>query len=194
MMDDYSLPASMLRQWAYCPRIPFFRETLGINPAMPGWTKQGVDFDALQHVLSRDRRFRRLHTGGYKHSRKVHLRDPSLQLHGIADLLLIGTDQLYVCDFKLDAERVTRGTRLQLAAYAVMAEKQYTLPCSGLVVITDKPMRLLLAPWNEQTRHELIDTLDTVKRQLGTGLMPDSGAGPEKCGICEYLNYCNDRM
>lgn len=182
-----------MRQWAYCPRIPFFREALGIQPAMPAWTGQGEHFDQLQHALSRDRRFRGLDAAAMQRCRRVQLRDSKLRMHGIADLILVGPQRLLVCDYKLTAHKVERGARLQLGAYALLAEHKYGVPCAGLVVLTGKPVHVLLAQWSDTLRDEVQAAIAQVHAQLAAGILPASPAGPAQCGICEYLNYCNDR-
>lgn len=183
----------MLRQWAYCPRIPFFREALGIVPRTPKWVAHGIEFDAVQFVLSRDRRFRELGIERYRALRRVTLGDKGVGVHGIADLILLGPDRLYVCDYKLYATRVERGTRLQLAAYALLAEQKYEVHCAGLLVITGKPMRTLACKWDDTIRAQTREAIEQVQRMLLEGVLPASDAGPAKCGICEFLNYCNDR-
>lgn len=187
------LPASMLRQSAYCPRIPFYREALGISPAMPGWVGQGVRFDACQTILSRDRRFRSLLANGFKRLRRVSLSSTTLGLHGIADLILRGPESFIVCDFKLSANRMDRGSRLQLGAYAIMAEEAWGFPCSAVAVLTGKPMRAIIAAWTEELREETRLASEALHSTIESGFLPPSDAGPAKCGICEYLNYCNDR-
>jgi CRISPR-associated exonuclease Cas4 len=193
MRSEDSLPASMLRQWAYCPRIPFFREVLGIFPATPGWVEQGIQSDILQTVLSRDRRFRTLSAQGLKRLRRVPLYSARLGLHGIADLILRGEDRFIVCDFKLYADRIERGTRLQLGAYAIMAEEAWSIPCCGIAVLTGKPVRAILAEWSDGIRAETEAATAALWQALASGYLPPSNAGPAKCGICEYLNHCNDR-
>lgn len=193
MNGQDSLPASLLRQWAYCPRIPFFREVLGLFPTTPKWVAQGVDYDSVQFLLSRDRRFRNLGIEGFRVLRRVSLSDRTRQIHGIADLILLGRDSLYVCEFKLRAVRFERGMRLQLGAYALMAEQRYGVGCVKLLIITGKPMRILAEAWDDKVRQEIERAVRQVHESFAAGLLPRSDAGPAKCGICEYINYCNDR-
>lgn len=192
-MSDESIPASLLRQWAYCPRIPFIREVLGHRPAMPAWVARGEDFDAIQHALSRDRRFRELGAFGWQRLRRVELRSEEIGIHGTADLILRGPDRFLVCDFKLEATRIERGARLQLGAYALMAERQWGVRCHGLAVLTRKPVRALLAPFDDLARESVRHAIERLRATLEQGALPPSDAGPAKCGICEHLNHCNDR-
>lgn len=192
-MSIDSLQASLLRQWAYCPRIPFIREVLGHRPAMPGWVARGQEFDAIQHVLSRDRRFRNLGAEHWQRMRRIDLRSEELGIHGTADLILRGTDGFLVCDFKLEAARIGRGARLQLGAYALMAEEHWSIPCEALVVLTQKPVRALVANFDDDARRAVHQAISEVRAILDLGTLPPSDAGPSKCGICEHLNHCNDR-
>ncbi len=187
------LPASLLRQWAYCPRIPFFRGVLGFTPAMPPWVERGTNFDALQQVLTSDRRFRILNAERWQRVRRVYLASPALGIHGIADLILRGPECFIVCDYKLDARRMERGTRLQLGAYALMAQETWDLPCRSLAVLTARPLRALIVDWNDTIAAEVRAAIEALRQIMERGVLPPSDAGVGKCGICEHLNHCNDR-
>lgn len=192
-MSAESVPVSLLRQWAFCPRIPFIREVLGQHNTPPRWVGQGLDFDLLQQQLARDRRFRSFRLESYRPLRNVALSNPSLGLHGYADLVLLGDVDLIIGDYKLEAGPVRRGTRLQLAAYGLLAESEFRRPARGLMVISGKPMRVQWLDMNDALRSETLAAVDALAQVLNHPHMPASDAGPAKCSVCEHLNLCNDR-
>lgn len=188
-----SLPASLLRQWAYCPRIPWIREVLGARGVPGPWVEQGLEYDRIQHHLQRDRRLQSLGFDDLRPHRRVPLRSESLGLHGVADLLLIGRDRFVVADYKLEARSMPRGTRIQLAAYAVIAQEQLGKPCIALMVLSGKPVRAILQPWTPELQREVIEAIRALRETLASVSMPPSDAQASKCTVCEHLNLCNDR-
>lgn len=191
-MKTESLPASLLRQWAYCPRIPFIREVQGAKGAAPAWVSQGMDYDAIQHMLSRDRRLIGIGLEHYRRHRRVQMHSESLGIHGIADLVFVGDKDVVVADYKLTG-RLGRGARLQLGAYAIMASEKLALPARELLLLHGKPVRATILPFDDTLKREVVSAVDSLRRTLEAGRMPSSDAGPAKCGICEHLNFCNDR-
>lgn len=192
-MNLETLPVSLLRQWAYCPRIPFIREILGSSGKPAHWVQQGVRFDEVEHLLQRDRRLKRLGLESYRRHRRIALRSESLGVHGIPDLMLVGHSDIVVADYKLDGGPIRRGTRLQLGAYGLLATEHFGLPIAGLLVIFGKPVRASAIPYTPILVDEVHSAIAKLRHVLAAGRLPTSDAGPEKCGICEHLNFCNDR-
>lgn len=192
-MSTETLPVNLLRQWAYCPRIPFIREVLGSRGEPPAWVSQGIAYDEIEHVLQRDRRLRTMGLESYEPHRRVSMTSTSLGLHGIADLLLKGTADIVVADYKLDQGPIRRGTRLQLGAYALLAEEHFGLPVRGLIVLFGKPVQAIAVAQIGGLAAEVKSAVAELRQVIDTGRMPATDAGPAKCGICEHLNFCNDR-
>jgi CRISPR-associated protein Cas4 len=160
---------------------------------MPPWVQRGEVFDDVQHVLSRDRRFGRLAAANWRRERRVGLQSETLRLHGVADLVLRGPICFIVCDFKLGAAQMERGARLQLGAYALMAEEMWGQQCAGITVLTGRPVRALFSKWGEQERAATRAAIKELHAVMTATVLPHSPAGLAKCGICEHLNHCNDR-
>jgi CRISPR-associated exonuclease Cas4 len=52
---SYSLPISLIRQYCFCPRIPYFQELLKLNPKRPQWVKQGEKLHQQQQKVFKHR-------------------------------------------------------------------------------------------------------------------------------------------
>lgn len=48
-----SLPVSYIRQFCFCPRIPFLSVFLEIKPPPPLWVQDGVDFHEKAAMLQK---------------------------------------------------------------------------------------------------------------------------------------------
>lgn len=193
-MKPYSLPVHLLRQYAFCPRIPYFIEGLGITPETPLWVQQGQDYHARQERLTRDRTLRRFGLDRATQQFRVRLTSTRFGIHGIADAVLETATEVYPVEFKTEFSDAGRGQTLQLAAYGIMAEEtKHKRFVAGFLLYGQKGKTRRI----ERTDALLGDVeraLNAVRRDLGAARMPESSAAAPQCGQCEYFNYCNDRF
>src|SRR5690625_3753846 len=131
-----SLPASLIRQHVFCPRIPFYNEVLSINPGDRPWQSQGVSYHKRQEMLVRRRRLERFGLSEATLKTNISLYSEKKSLHGICDALLINEEQVVPLEFKLSSSfQPRRGHILQLAAYGVLAEEQFGKPCVQMFIL-----------------------------------------------------------
>ena len=193
-MKPYSLPAHLLRQHAFCPRIPYFIEGLGISPETPLWVQQGQDYHARQERLTHDRTLKRFGLDKAARQFRVRLSSARLGLHGIADAVLETENEVYPVEFKTEFSEAGRGQILQLTAYGLMAEemkgKRFV---AGYLLYGQKGNTRKVERSNALTG-DLNHALEVVRANLAAARMPESSAAAPQCGQCEYFNYCNDRF
>lgn len=189
-----SLPCSLLRQFLFCPRIPYYVEVLGIRPHQPLWVRQGVDWHKRQELLSRNRTLTRY---GLLSARKVfqcHLESETMGIHGIADLVLLTDKEVIPVEFKQGAGPLNKGGHVQLTAYGMLAEEHYGRPFLRSFVLSGEKAQAESFPDTPERRQTLQHTIAGLRTVLDSPLLPDSSASHPKCGQCEYLAHCNDRF
>jgi len=193
-MKPYSLPVHLLRQHAFCPRIPYFIEGLGFTPETPLWVQQGQDYHARQERLTRDRTLKRFGLDRATRHFRMRLASERLGIHGIADAVLETETDIYPVEFKTEFSEAGRGQILQLVAYGLMAEeachKRFT---AGFLLYGQKGKTRRFERTDALT-DDVAHALDTLRRNLAAARMPESSAAAPQCGQCEYFNYCNDRF
>ena len=123
-MEQYSLPISTLRQMAFCPRIPYFNQILGLQIKYPIWTNQGIEFHKSMESLSKRRSLERFNLLATTKIYRANVSSTKLMMHGIADLILISSNSVYPVEFKSNTS-LTKGTVAQLIAYGIAAEETY---------------------------------------------------------------------
>lgn len=189
-----SLPASLIRQHVFCPRIPFYNEVLSINPGDRPWQSQGVSYHKRQEMLVRRRRLERFGLSEATLKTNISLYSEKKSLHGICDALLINEEQVVPLEFKLSSSfQPRRGHILQLAAYGVLAEEQFGKPCVQMFILYGDKGKMHRVKLDEALRSNLTRTVDTMRENLRKPLLPASSATNAQCGQCEYLNFCADR-
>lgn len=193
-MKPYSLPVHLLRQHAFCPRIPYFIEGLGVAGATPLWVQQGQDYHDRQERLSRSRTLKRFGLDRAMRHFRMRLSSARLGIHGVADAVLETVTDVYPIEFKTELSEAGRGQVLQLAAYGIMAEEtQHKRFVAGFLLYGHKGKTRRIER-NDALVRNVERALDAIRHNLAAARMPESSASAPQCGQCEYFNYCNDRF
>lgn len=190
---SYSLPISLLRQYCFCPRIPYFQELLKLNPPRPQWVKQGEALHAKQQYVFKHRSLKRFGLAQAKQQFNVVVSSASFALHGVVDSVLQDTQQIYPIEFKLGGNRPTKGQLLQLTAYGMLLEEKHNSPCQTGFILYENKGKTHRIQFTQSLRQQVIDVRDKIFQDLENAYFPDSSASPAQCTQCEYLNHCNDR-
>ncbi|CAM3683428.1 CRISPR-associated protein Cas4 [Parendozoicomonas haliclonae] len=194
MTSSNSLPIRHLRQFLFCPRIPWLQEVAAMQPLRPIWVTQGQGYHARQEFLSRRRKLSRYSTEDAEllFDQPVGCENPSI--HGRIDLVLKGKDRVQIVEFKLGEGKPVPGQILQAAAYAIAAEQTFALPCPEFFVATGKKAKVHHYYLTAERRQEVADKVTQIQQTLADSVLPESSAQSNtQCSSCEYLNTCNDR-
>lgn len=190
---SYSLPISLLRQYCFCPRIPYFQELLKLNPPRPEWVKQGEDLHQQQEKIFKHRTLKRFDLEKAKQKFNLFVSSDNFSLHGLVDSVLINTEQIYPIEFKLGGKKPTKGQILQLTAYGMLLVEKYRLPCEKGFILYENKGKTHTIQFTSERQNQVINTRDKILNDLEKSYLPDSPATPAQCTQCEYLNHCNDR-
>lgn len=191
-----SIPASLLRQYAFCPRIPYFQEVVRARPMEPLWVKQGRARHERETLLMKCRSLERFGFSDAEVRYEVDLASEGLGLHGRADAIMIRPEEVSVIEFKLSHKQPTRGELLQLAAYGMIAEELEQKPLKKLFVVSSGNNRPRVVEIKEvaHLRVAVKEAVAELHRLFDRETMPNSAASTHQCGQCEYLLFCNDRF
>jgi CRISPR-associated exonuclease Cas4 len=190
---SYSLPVSILRQFCFCPRIPFFNEVMGVYSESPLWVQQGVDEHIRQTMLEKRRNLTRFGlTNGESHF-SVELKSDILGLHGIADMLISTETSIYVVEFKPNTEFIQHSHILQAVAYGMIAEEVFQKTLSGVYILYGNRGQIKSIKGIDKYKQETIRTIDRLHKTVQSLSLPHSDSHSNKCAQCEYINFCNDR-
>lgn len=190
---SYSLPVHLLRQYCFCPRIPWYQEVLGLRPIRPLWVQQGENFDTRQPRLFRQRTLLRFGLQTAHREFGVSVASEQLHMHGRVDCVLKTETELFPVEIKLAGRKPDRGHILQLAAYGMLLAATYRKPVRRGFILMGKRGKSWAIEINQQLRREVCRVRDSILLVLEEARMPDSSASIAQCGQCEYLNWCNDR-
>jgi CRISPR-associated exonuclease Cas4 len=186
------LTVTDLKQWAYCPRIPFYRYVLPVEHSRTHKMARGKAVQAALEALERRRRLREYrlregerHFGVWLHSDKLHLT-------GKLDLLIVTPTACFPVDFKDTEGGVRRNHRVQLAAYAVLVEEAFGRPAPEAFIYLVPTDDIVGVEIGGPERKEVEAALAAIRQMIGTEDFPDPTPVRARCTACEYRNYCAD--
>lgn len=189
---DERIAISHLRQFLFCPRIPWFKQVMCFEPPEQGWVSQGKRWHQAQSPRHR-RRVSRYLDGEVIHQTDVYVFSEVLGIHGYVDELISNGEQAVVIEYKVDKQKPSLAQKLQLIAYSVCVEESLNLEVVAAVLLKGEATKQYKVEVSTDSKAVLLQTLSKLQRVLASHRMPESSASEPQCNQCEYLRYCNDR-
>lgn len=186
------LTATDLKQWAYCPRIPFYHHVLPVRPAPTYKMSRGTNVQGAVEALERRRGFRGYGMREGERRFGIWLHSERLGLSGKLDLLILTADACYPVDFKDTAGGPRRNHRLQLAAYALLAEGTFHRPAADGFIYLVPERRIVPLSLTEGDRDDVRQALADIRRMIEREALPNPTPVRARCAACEFQNYCGD--
>lgn len=187
-----TVTATDLKQWAYCPRIPFYRYVLPVRPAPTYKMQRGKDIQAAVEALERRRGFRAYGMRDGERRFGLWLHSERLGISGKLDLLILTADACYPVDFKDTEGGPRRNHRLQLAAYALLAEETFERPAPDGFIYLVPEKRVVGLELSEADREEVRVAIREMRRMIQREELPAPTTVRARCAACEFRNYCRD--
>ncbi|MGN0916522.1 MAG: CRISPR-associated protein Cas4 [Succinivibrio sp.] len=197
-MKQFSIPVSMLRQYCFCPRIPYYYLIRQIRTHEQPWLTLGTDEHKRQEQLIKRRNLSKF---GISSDQKwiiknnVELYSEKYGLHGICDAVVETEKGIFLLEFKnSNSISMNFGAQIQLVAYSMIYEEMMNNKVNfGFILYGSKAKTFELKITNEM-KEKVIQTRDEILDIADKGNLPNSPASEKKCSQCEYFNYCADRF
>ena len=188
----FDVPAHLVRQWCYCPRIVYYIELTDFAVDYPRWVRQGEKFHLKEAQRWKRRNLSRFNLENGQLHMDCAMRSMKHHLYGVADMVIESENEVYPVEFKLASTVHKRGALLQLATYGIIAQEQFGKKCRfGFLLEGEKVLHRIAL--TEEMTEDVFKQATNIRRMLDRGIKPDSSASASQCIICEYANHCNDR-
>jgi CRISPR-associated exonuclease Cas4 len=192
-MEDLLLPTSMIRQYLYCARVPYWNYCAPLRRPTTYKMHEG----ALQHEHTAELEERRslraygVHDG-IRHF-GVTLRSPTLGMSGKIDMLIELADELMPVEWKHTERRTLMlHHKYQLAMYALMVEEAYHKPVQRCYVYLLPAKQVLDVPITEGMRRYTQRIANELRTMIAQERMPPPTTRRGRCRDCEFRRFCND--
>jgi CRISPR-associated exonuclease Cas4 len=189
--DEALFSVTDLKQYDYCPRILYYHRCL--PDIRPTTTKMEVAIRRHEDEPKRALR-RTIPLEGLEAAERhfdVPLLSTALGLVGQVDELIFAAGVIIPVDYKL-ARKAQPHFKLQLAAYAMMAEEIYQTPVKfGLLYLIQARKTVQIA-CSSQLRQKVVKAVGEMRRIVKTESMPAPPDSIHPCLECEFRRFCND--
>ncbi|MCZ8341771.1 MAG: CRISPR-associated protein Cas4 [Leptospira sp.] len=194
-MKSYSIPISLLRQYVFCPRIPFFQLLFPAqNSEKPLWVKQGSEYQEKWESLQKRRSLQRF---GISENAKLffnqYVESDEYGIHGYIDLYVIDYNNCYPIEFKSGNNSFIEGGVLQLTGYLVALGANEKINCNRGFIIFKESKKIIEVQNSIANKSKLKNVIERIRESVDRQILPSSDATLSKCSQCEYLRHCNDR-
>jgi CRISPR-associated exonuclease Cas4 len=189
---QFELTVTDLKQWVYCPRIPYYHHVMPVEIARTYKMQRGRDVEAAVEAMEKRRGFRRYGLERGERRFGVWLHSAALELSGKLDLLIITEDACYPVDFKDTEGGVRYNHRIQLAAYSLLVEENLAHPVPIAFVYLVPSRQLVTVPVGAKEREEVTRAIAEMRRVIEQENMPVPTPVRARCVACEFRNYCAD--
>jgi len=186
------LTVTDLKQWAYCPRIPYYHHVMPVEFARSYKMERGRDVEAAVQAMEKRRGFRRYGLNRGERRFGVWLHSPTLGLAGKLDLLIVTGEAAFPVDFKDTEGGVRYNHRIQLAAYAMIVEETLALPVPMAFIYLVPSRQLVSVRICEKEKDQVIQAVAEMRRVIREEEMPVPTPVRARCTACEFRNYCAD--
>jgi CRISPR-associated exonuclease Cas4 len=152
----------------------------------------GREAHDVENVLERERSLQRygLHTGERRFN--VRLFSETLQLNGIADLIVYSDGNAYPIEFKHTTGEPTLGHQMQLCAYGLLIEHLQGTPSPRGYWHSTRTKETLEIDFKPALRRRTQRAIQEINDFIRFERCPPPTSHPGKCLECELLNFCGD--
>ncbi len=199
MTPDGLLEVTDLKQYAYCPRIPFYRYCLPrIRPITYGM-REGIRSHDEEEAREERRSLRPYGLASGERFFDVALRSDQLGLVGRLDLAIRipsadDSQEAIVVDYKLTRDPVRDHYRLQLAAYALLLEEVWRLPVRRAFVYHIPLRRAEEVMITPALRRRVAQASAAIRTTVQSERIPAPPSNRSRCITCEFRRFCNDAI
>jgi CRISPR-associated exonuclease Cas4 len=198
MMESMLFEVTDLKQWAYCPRVVYYRYCMpGIRP-VTSLMKAGTASHGDEAAREERRSLKNYGVDEGERAFDVEVRSERLGLRGRIDLAIAIPDrqaagaEAMVVDYKDSEHAAGKHFKLQLAAYAMLLEEHWQLPVRRSYIYSVPLRQAELISINAKLRHEVQQTVTALREAVIGERMPTAPSNRSICVSCEFRRFCND--
>lgn len=180
-----------LKQFQYCPRILYYHTCL---PDVRPITRK-MEMGSRRHETEAKRALRRtMRLEGIENAQRefdVPVQSQKLQLSGRIDELIFFEDHLLPVDYKL-AKKVGMHFKVQIAAYAMLAEEAFGLPAFRGICYLTRTRDAVEINLTKGLRKKVWAAIEQMQQITNREAMPEPTTNRRACLDCEFRRFCND--
>lgn len=180
-----------LKQFGYCKRILYYHSCLpDIRP-----TTKKMEMGRRRHEDEQKRSLRRtMRLPGIDEAQRefdVAIQSETLGLSGRIDELIFQDEFLIPVDYKF-AKKAGSQMKLQITAYAMMAEETFEMPALQGIVYLIRSRQVVEVNLTRTWRNKVRQAITEMRSIAESESMPEPTKQRRACLDCEFRRFCND--
>jgi len=190
-LSTLDLTVTDVRQYTYCPRIPFYHHVMPLE--RPTTAKMDIGREEHETTSAKEAR-RTLKAYGMKEGERrfgVDLGPAPLGLRGKIDMMILTPEEAIPVEYKM-AAAVGLHHKYQLTAYAILAEHALKRPVTRSFVYLTPAKRALEVPITAAMRDHVHKLLAALRDSIENERLPRPTPHRARCVACEYRRFCGD--
>jgi len=191
---EFSLTASHLLEYLFCPRFTYFEYVLDIPQHEEKRFKVEVGRTIHEKIRKANIGYLRKKFGVKEKKMDVYLSSPSV-IRGIVDVILfLNDDTAAPLDYKYAEykERTFKNHRYQLVFYAQLIKDNFHIPVTrGFIIYTRSRNKLIEVPIHEKNFEELQKIISEILDIVQQCRYPKPTKYKQRCPDCCYRNICD---
>lgn len=209
--DNWLFSAEELRQYIYCPRIPFLRHVRKIKPNSTASMRRGTKFH--QDIVRKRRKLQKwlLINDKHKFNRippqyyfNLYFESPTLHLLAYLDVVEKNpnTDELYpveiktTSNFPISRDKIIEHHLIQLTVQSLLLEEHFkTFISRAKIIYVSNELNHThsLSLWQEisiDMKETVLKTVADMHREISSEILPRPTKIKNRCKVCEYWTIC----
>lgn len=162
MFDD-SLPIVELKEFAFCPRIPWFSVNNFYRVKKSLWMEQGEEYHLDREKLLKKRLLKRFKTLDYIIRYRANVYSVVYGIHGIVDAFIEIKEEIFPVEFKLQKGSFSKGIKNQILGYALCLEEMFQKKVPKGFIVSGRNAKVQEIFISEKEKLEIVETINEVK-------------------------------
>lgn len=213
--ESWMVSAEEIRQYLYCPRIPFFRKIRQIKPRTTKSMQKGTDFhNNVIHKRKKLQKWLEIHEKSQtklqiqqtkpEYYFNLYLESPTLHLLAYLDLMEsnLSVGEIYPVEFKSisrlpnnlisDDAIVATHHLVQLTVQSLLIEEHFRTFVSKAKIMYVAQDQVQTC-WQEVTidmKELVLKTVRKMHEEMISEELPNPTKHHNKCSVCEYWQVC----
>jgi len=192
--DGFSITASDILEYLFCPRFIYFENYLDIPQHEEKRFKVQKGRTIHEDKIQVNPQYLRKKLGCVERKKSVYISSTTKGIRGIVDEILFMNDGTAApLDYKYaEYKDVTfKNHRYQLTFYSQLIKEHFGVPVNrGFIVYTRSRNKLIEVPINDQMYSELDKIISGLLDIIQKGLYPKPTKYKARCADCCYRNIC----
>ena len=191
---EYSLTASHLLEYLFCPRFIYFENYLDIPQHQERRFKVQKGRTIHEDKMLVNPQYLRKKFGCIERKKSVYLSSTTTGIRGIVDeVLLLDDGTAAPLDYKYAEYKdlTFKNHRYQLTFYGQLISENFKVPVNrGFIVYTRSRNKLIEVPITDQMYSELDKIISDLLNIIQKGIYPKPTKYKARCADCCYRNIC----